>query len=246
MMVASMAGYQVKVSAATPDGFTDLTEDKWHPLGETVDTTIGTDNQPASVWNVYTGAWSNVVASVKDGKDDQDTVSKVTKMPAGADGTQADGSQYMVATTLDKDTLKGNVRKVRINIAQSLGWGAQVTEIAVFSENPQELVAVESADNPAKVTVSSEPSKDFTGNIKFNITAGENQDGYKYAVFVDDSETASFADCVAGKDYTITGVSSEKHTVKVISIYNGGYSTGLQMQKLLTSYGCLVEVQPVR
>lgn len=156
-----------------------------------------------------------------------DTVSKVTKMPAGADDTQADGSQYMVATTLDKDTLKGNVRKVRINIAQSLGWGAQVTEIAVFSENPQGPIVVEPADNPAKVTVSSEPSKDFTGNIKFNITAGENQDGYKYAVFVDNSETASFTDCVAGKDYTITGVSSGKHTIKVISIYNGGYSTGL-------------------
>ncbi len=420
--VASMAGYQAKVSAAAPDGFNDLTEEKWHPLGETVDTTIGDDAQPASIWNVYTGnSWSGVVASVKDGKDDQDTVSiyvekaaneqwglqlgrvfkgheagkqyayridytidgaaakwigvatadtkgevkvikalgslvgqgktfkviktaifdpseeeltkyvswletdrnlafkktasvsshkegtgvgsltdgvwdkwngnyegihtpgyfevdlgqeyaassidqvvvwfrngsnnlypsngfdiqfgnlvfdtvsKVTKMPAGADGTQADGSQYMVATTLDKENLKGNVRKVRINIAQSLGWGAQVTEIAVFSENPQGPVEVKPADNPAKVNVSSEPSKDFTGNIKFNITAGENQDGYKYAVFVDNSETASFTDCVAGKDYTITGVLSGKHTVKVISIYNGGYSTGLVSDEVVVS-----------
>ena len=420
--VASMAGYQSKVSAAAPDGFNDLTEEKWHPLGETVDTTIGDDAQPASIWNVYTrNSWSGVVASVKDGKDDQDTVSiyvekaaneqwglqlgrvfkgqeagkqyayridytidgaaakwigvatadtkgevkvikalgslvgqgktfkviktaifdpseeeltkyvswletdrnlafkktasvsshkegtgvgsltdgvwdkwngnyegihtpgyfevdlgqeyaassidqvvvwfrngsnnlypsngfdiqfgnlvfdivsKVTKMPAGADGTQADGSQYMVATTLDKENLKGNVRKVRINIAQSLGWGAQVTEIAVFSENPQGPVEVKPADNPAKVNVSSEPSKDFTGNIKFNITAGENQDGYKYAVFVDNSETASFTDCVAGKDYTITGVLSGKHTVKVISIYNGGYSTGLVSDEVVVS-----------
>lgn len=414
MTVASMAGYQAKVSAAAPDGFTDLTEEKWHPLGETVDTTIGDDKQPASKWNVYTGnTWSGIVASVKDGQDDQDTVSiyvekaaneqwglqlgrvfkgqeagkqyayridytidgaaakwigvatadekgevkvvkalgsivgqgktfkvtktaifdpseeeltkyvswletdrnlafkktasvsshkegtgvgsltdgvwdkwngnyegintpgyfevdlgqeyaassidqvvvwfrngsnnlypsngfdiqfgnlvfdtvsKVTKMPAGADGAQADGSQYMVATTMDKENLKGNVRKVRININQAVAWGAQVTEIAVFSENPQGPVEVEPADNPAKVDVSSETSKDFTGNIKFNITAGENQDGYKYAVFVDNSETASFTDCVAGKDYTITGVTSGKHTVKVISIYNGGYSTGI-------------------
>lgn len=76
MTVAGMAGYQAKVSAATPDGFTDLTEEKWHPLGETVDTTIGDDNQPASIWNVYTGnTWSGIVASVKDGQDDQDTVS---------------------------------------------------------------------------------------------------------------------------------------------------------------------------
>ncbi len=414
MTVASMAGYQAKVSAAAPDGFTDLTEEKWHPLGETVDTTIGDDKQPASKWNVYTGnTWSGIVASVKDGQDDQDTVSiyvekaaneqwglqlgrvfkgqeagkqyayridytidgaaakwigvatadekgevkvvkalgsivgqgktfkvtktaifdpseeeltkyvswletdrnlafkktasvsshkegtgvgsltdgvwdkwngnyegintpgyfevdlgqeyaassidqvvvwfrngsnnlypsngfdiqfgnlvfdtvsKVTKMPAGADGAQADGSQYMVATTMDKENLKGNVRKVRININQAVAWGAQVTEIAVFSENPQGPVEVEPADNPAKVDVSSETSKDFTGNIKFNITAGENQDGYKYAVFVDNSETASFTDCVAGKDYTITGVTSGKHTIKVVSSNNGFVSDGL-------------------
>ena len=414
MTVASMAGYQAKVSAAAPDGFTDLTEEKWHPLGETVDTTIGDDKQPASKWNVYTGnTWSGIVASVKDGQDDQDTVSiyvekaaneqwglqlgrvfkgqeagkqyayridytidgaaakwigvatadekgevkvvkalgsivgqgktfkvtktaifdpseeeltkyvswletdrnlafkktasvsshkegtgvgsltdgvwdkwngnyegintpgyfevdlgqeyaassidqvvvwfrngsnnlypsngfdiqfgnlvfdtvsKVTKMPAGADGAQADGSQYMVATTMDKENLKGNVRKVRININQAVAWGAQVTEIAVFSENPQGPVEVEPADNPAKVDVSSETSKDFTGNIKFNITAGENQDGYKYAVFVDNSETASFTDCVAGRDYTITGVSSGKHTIKVVSSNNGFVSDGL-------------------
>ncbi len=156
-----------------------------------------------------------------------DTVSKVTKMPAGADGAQADGSQYMVATTMDKENLKGNVRKVRININQAVAWGAQVTEIAVFSENPQGPVEVEPADNPAKVDVSSETSKDFTGNIKFNITAGENQDGYKYAVFVDNSETASFTDCVAGKDYTITGVTSGKHTIKVVSSNNGFVSDGL-------------------
>lgn len=414
MTVASMAGYQAKVSAAAPDGFTDLTEEKWHPLGETVDTTIGDDKQPASKWNVYTGnTWSGIVASVKDGQDDQDTVSiyvekaaneqwglqlgrvfkgqeagkqyayridytidgaaakwigvatadekgevkvvkalgsivgqgktfkvtktaifdpseeeltkyvswletdrnlafkktasvsshkegtgvgsltdgvwdkwngnyegintpgyfevdlgqeyaassidqvvvwfrngsnnlypsngfdiqfgnlvfdtvsKVTKMPAGADGAQADGSQYMVATTMDKENLKGNVRKVRININRAVAWGAQVTEIAVFSENPQGPVEVEPADNPAKVDVSSETSKDFTGNIKFNITAGENQDGYKYAVFVDNSETASFTDCVAGKDYTITGVTSGKHTIKVVSSNNGFVSDGL-------------------
>ena len=156
-----------------------------------------------------------------------DTVSKVTKMPAGADGAQADGSQYMVATTMDKENLKGNVRKVRININRAVAWGAQVTEIAVFSENPQGPVEVEPADNPAKVDVSSETSKDFTGNIKFNITAGENQDGYKYAVFVDNSETASFTDCVAGKDYTITGVTSGKHTIKVVSSNNGFVSDGL-------------------
>lgn len=41
MMVASMTGYQAKVSAATPDGFTDLTEEKWHPLGENADMLIG-------------------------------------------------------------------------------------------------------------------------------------------------------------------------------------------------------------
>ncbi len=156
-----------------------------------------------------------------------DTVSKVTKMPAGADGAQADGSQYMVATTMDKENLKGNVRKVRTNINQAVAWGAQVTEIAVFSENPQGPVEVEPADNPAKVDVSSETSKDFTGNIKFNITAGENQENYKYIVYLDNETSPSLTDCVAGRDYTITGVSSGKHTIKVVSSNNGFVSDGL-------------------
>lgn len=156
-----------------------------------------------------------------------DTVSKVTKMPAGADGAQADGSQYMVATTMDKENLKGNVRKVRTNINQAVAWGAQVTEIAVFSENPQGPVEVEPADNPAKVDASSETSKDFTGNIKFNITAGENQENYKYIVYLDNETSPSLTDCVAGRDYTITGVSSGKHTIKVVSSNNGFVSDGL-------------------
>ena len=45
----------------------------------------------------------------------------------------------MVAKVLDKDSLKGNVRKVRINVNQAVNWGTQITEIAVFSENPQDL-----------------------------------------------------------------------------------------------------------
>ncbi len=419
MVVSCMAGYRTNVSAdevegTIPEGYRLLTEEKWHPLGETTDTTIGDDNQPASEWNVYVGiSWAGVSAAVKDGADGQDTVSiyvasastqawglqlgrvfkglepgetyayqidytvdqtnakwigivtadekgeakvikaldsvvgdnqtftvtgtkvfspedteytrylswletdrnlaykqsatvstyregstdygvltdgicdswsnyvgattpgyfevdlgqeyaassidqvvvwfrngdanlyptdgykiqfgnlvfdtvaEVKDYPEGKDTTQTDGAQYMVATNIDKTNLTGNVRKVRIQVDQSVGWGTQIAEIAVFSENPQDPVPVDPVDEPAGVAVSSEQSKTILGDIKFTIEAGENQEDYTYAVFLDDSTITSLTNCVAGTEYTISGVQSGKHTIKVVSCYNGGVSEGI-------------------
>ena len=420
--VASMAGYQAKVSAAVPDGYTALDTQGWHSLGEDIKYTIGTDNDPASEWSVYTGNnWSGVVAAVKDGADGQNTVSiyvenganeqwglqlgkvfdgleagkqyayqidftldgsarkwidvvtadengqvkivkplgtlvgtgktltvtnasvfdpetnentkymawlntsrnlakdgnvtvsnhkegstnhkvltdgvcmswssyvgvatpgyfevdlgqeyaassidqvvvwfrngneslypkngfrvqfgnliysdaaKLTTYPTGGSTSQADGEQFMVPVVIDKTKVEGNVRKVIIQVDDSVGWGTQISEIAVFSENPQGPVEVPEAADAAAVEVSSTPSTDLTGNIKFKITAGENQTDYKYAVFVDDSETASKTDCVAGTEYTINGVETGEHTIKVVSVYQGGISKGLVSDKVNVS-----------
>ncbi|WP_290851002.1 discoidin domain-containing protein [Eubacterium sp. LMAG:50] len=137
------------------------------------------------------------------------TVASVTEYPAGASIDQKDGSQYMVAKVLDKDSLKGNVRKVRINVNQAVNWGTQITEIAVFSENPQGPVEMEKASAPAGVTATS----DAYNSITYSVEAAEGQveAGYKYMVYAGDKVIGDNVE--AGKSYTKTGVDAGEYTI---------------------------------
>ena len=137
------------------------------------------------------------------------TVASVTEYPAGASTDQKDGSQYMVAKVLDKDSLKGNVRKVRINVNQAVNWGTQITEIAVFSENPQGPVEMEKASAPAGVTATS----DAYNSITYSVEAAEGQveSGYKYMVYAGDKVIGDNVE--AGKSYTKTGVDAGEYTI---------------------------------
>ena len=137
------------------------------------------------------------------------TVASVTEYPAGASTDQKDGSQYMVAKVLDKDSLKGNVRKVRINVNQAVNWGTQITEIAVFSENPQGPVEMEKASAPAGVTATS----DAYNSITYSVEAAEGQveAGYKYMVYAGDKVIGDNVE--AGKSYTETGVDAGEYTI---------------------------------
>ena len=137
------------------------------------------------------------------------TVASVTEYPAGASTDQKDGSQYMVAKVLDKDSLKGNVRKVRINVNQAVNWGTQITEIAVFSENPQGPVEMEKASAPAGVTATS----DAYNSITYSVEAAEGQveAGYKYMVYAGDKVIGDNVE--AGKSYTKTGVDAGEYTI---------------------------------
>ena len=136
-------------------------------------------------------------------------VASVTEYPAGASTDQKDGSQYMVAKVLDKDSLKGNVRKVRINVNQAVNWGTQITEIAVFSENPQGPVEMEKASAPAGVTATS----DAYNSITYSVEAAEGQveAGYKYMVYAGDKVIGDNVE--AGKSYTKTGVDAGEYTI---------------------------------
>ncbi|MEI3322068.1 MAG: discoidin domain-containing protein [Eubacterium sp.] len=136
-------------------------------------------------------------------------VASVTEYPAGASTDQKDGSQYMVAKVLDKDSLKGNVRKVRINVNQAVNWGTQITEIAVFSENPQGPVEMEKASAPAGVTATS----DAYNSITYSVEAAEGQveAGYKYMVYAGDKVIGDNVE--ARKSYTKTGVDAGEYTI---------------------------------
>ena len=154
-----------------------------------------------------------------------DTVAKTTSddYPEERANGYADGDQMMVPTVIDKSAMKGNVSNVRVYIDEDVEWGAQIAEIAVFSEKPGNPVEVEPAANAAAVSVSSTAK----GELTFNITAGENQEGYKYFVYLDDAKDATVSDCEAGKDYTLTDLESGMHTIKVVSYYAGGFSEGI-------------------
>ena len=153
------------------------------------------------------------------------TVAEATadSFPEDRNTAWADGAQMMVPVVIDKEAVQGNVQTVRIYVDSNVAYGAQVAEIAVISENPQGPVEVAPAADAAGVTVSSEN----LGEIKFNITAGENQEGYTYLVYLDDATDPVMSNCLAGTDYTITGVASGSHTIKVVSYYNGGVSDGI-------------------
>lgn len=128
------------------------------------------------------------------------------------------------ATIDDVSGATGTVRYVKIYYPKTANYGMQLKEVAVLDTDLNaETVEVENCDDAAGVTVSSSEY----GVIDFNITAGEGQDDYKYVVYLDDSVAASVTDCVAGKDYSITGVESGTHTIKVVSVYNGKVSLGL-------------------
>ena len=154
-----------------------------------------------------------------------DTVAKTTSddYPEERANGYADGDQMMVPTVIDKSAMKGNVSNVRVYIDENVEWGAQIAEIAVFSEKPGDPVKVEPAANAAAVSVSSSAN----GELTFNITAGENQEGYKYFAYLDDAKDATLSGCEAGKDYTLTGLDSGMHTIKVVSYYAGGFSEGI-------------------
>jgi len=117
----------------------------------------------------------------------------------------------------------GAVRYVKVYYPSMPTYGIQLTEIAVLDTNlDATTVQVESCADPAGVTVSSDAYNELT----YEITAGDDQEDYKYNVYLDGAEqVGSMVD--AGETYTITGVAAGVHTLKVHSVYDGKVSAGI-------------------
>lgn len=156
---------------------------------------------------------------------DDYTTPTSTSWPYEADG------EYMVAKVLDKEALSGNVDSVRIYIDTPVAYGAQATEIAVFAEDPQGPVEVEAAENAAGVEVS---SNDYN-TITYKIDGGDNPEGYVYDVYLDET-TQIGAGVSAGVEYTVEEITAGEHTLKVVSSYNNGYSTGIYSEKVVVKH----------
>ena len=131
------------------------------------------------------------------------------------------------ATVNDVSNITGRVRYIKIDYPSLPTYGIQLTEIAVLAADP-ELAPVETCADPAAVTASSTG----LGKITFNITAGEDQEGYVYSANLDSPNGQLLnATCQAGVDYTYDVVGGD-HTVFVQSHYNGAISPGINSNQV--------------
>ncbi len=131
------------------------------------------------------------------------------------------------ASVNDVSNITGRVRYIKIDYPTLPTYGIQLTEIAVLAADP-ELAPVETCADPAAVTASSTG----LGKITFNITAGEDQEGYVYSANLDSPNGQLLnATCQAGVDYTYDVVGGD-HTVFVQSHYNGAISPGINSNQV--------------
>ena len=131
------------------------------------------------------------------------------------------------ASVNDVSNITGRVRYIKIDYPSLPTYGIQLTEIAVLAADP-ELAPVETCADPAAVTASSTG----LGKITFNITAGEDQEGYVYSANLDSPNGQLLnATCQAGVDYTYDVVGGD-HTVFVQSHYNGAISPGINSNQV--------------
>lgn len=153
------------------------------------------------------------------------------KSVEGAHVKDACANNNLVEVTSLADAEGKAVRYIRLYYPDSYTWGIQVTEIAVLDIDGNATKAeVEKCDDAAGVTVI---SPDYN-TLVYNIQAGENQEGYKYIVYlingINDRIIGYGVD--AGKDYVVENLFSGMWTVKVIACYNGAASDGIMSERI--------------
>lgn len=123
----------------------------------------------------------------------------------------------------DLSGITGTVRYIRLYYKDSYGYGIQAREIAILdTDQNAATVEVEKCADAAGVTV-----EYVTYNtIKYNITAGENQEDFVYMAYLDGTTKIGHA-VSAGEDYEVSGVTAGLHTVKVVAVNNGKISDGI-------------------
>ena len=156
-----------------------------------------------------------------DTKYTSDTIQEADLLPNENNGR---------ATIDDISEYTGKVKYVKIDYPSLPTYGIQLTEAAVLAEDPQ-LAPMETCDDPDAVTASS----DNLHEITFNITAGEGQEGYVYAAFLDSINGQELNPaCQAGVDYTYE-VPGGNHTIFVQSHYNGAVSPGINSNQVIVN-----------
>ena len=144
------------------------------------------------------------------------TVSKSDYPTEGTVGGWEDDSRFVTDSDFTASRLPSSgVDTVRILVDTPVEWGAQVREVCVFSENPQDAPALPQADQPASVQGN---SPDY-GTIAFSVTPGEDQDGYKYNVYAGDTLIGEGVD--GNQDYVAYGFNPGDYTLSAVSVVEG-------------------------
>ena len=150
---------------------------------------------------------------------DFETVKKVT-----GDSVKDACENKNCVDTQDMTGVTGAVRYIRFYYPEAYTWGVQVREIAALSTDKNAKKAeLQYCDNPAEVTVKS----DKYCQITYTIKAGENQDDYKYMVYLNNNLVG---DRVTAGTYTIDNLDAGTYTVKVVSYYNKLTSKGISKE----------------
>lgn len=114
-------------------------------------------------------------------------------------------------------------RYVKITILGHKNWGFQIREVAVLSTDmTAKETEMEYCEDPASFTVNDETPL----QVDYEITAGANQAGFKYLIFVDGVKATDLMN--AGKG--TLKLTSGKHTLKAVSYYDGKLSEGIVRQ----------------
>ena len=150
---------------------------------------------------------------------DFETVKKVT-----GDSVKDACENKNCVDTQDMTGVTGAARYIRFYYPEAYTWGVQVREIAALSTDKNAKKAeLQYCDDPAEVTVKS----DKYCQITYTIKAGENQDDYKYMVYLNNNLVG---DRVTAGTYTIDNLDAGTYTVKVVSYYNKLTSKGISKE----------------
>lgn len=224
-----------------------LTDGKFTPGGEHAATTFGKagTHYQIDLGKVYDlSTLDQLVVGYKENSDGDTPVKgyKIQISANGLDFTDAKSvegahvkdactNNNLIEVTSLADAEGNAVRYIRLFYPDSYTWGVQVTEIAVLDTNEDAAqIEVEKCDEAAGVTVT---SPDYN-TIKYNIQAGDNQEDYKYIVYLENgiNDRIIGYGVDAGKDYVVENLFAGIWTVRVVACYNGAASEGIRSESL--------------
>ncbi len=144
--------------------------------------------------------------------------------------TAADVTGQITAQNLIEEEslagIEGKVRYIRLVYPDSYAWGIQATEIAVLDTDLNlEKVQAEVCDDAKSVSARS----DDYNTLTYSIEAGENQEDYKYNVYLQSGTAVKRigSGVDAGKEYTVEGVTGGTYQVKVVACVEDAASVGI-------------------
>ncbi len=131
----------------------------------------------------------------------------------GTVATWTDDGRFVTDTDFTSNRVESSpVDEIRIYMDSAANYGAQIREMCVFSENPQDAPALPKADDVASVSAS---SPDY-GKVSYSFVAGEGQDDYTYNAYM--GTTLIGENVLPDKEYTVSGIDPGTYEVRVISL----------------------------